>query len=169
MIESNRLPNLRNLGVNLRILLIVNILFALATAVLSQNINGFSTLITSFSAVAQPMLLLYASYPLLAKLRYWQGLLATLCIILFACSSMYRLIAQLFIFSDLPSSARTLFFVFIVSAITLYYFYLHQRAPTHDDALETECHTNKHWVALLKNIPETIAVSRRQQHLVRAS
>lgn len=30
-------------------------------------------------------------------------------------------------------------------------------------------HSNgdKHWVALLKNIPETIAVSRRQQHLIR--
>jgi len=27
----------------------------------------------------------------------------------------------------------------------------------------------KHWVALLKNIPETITVSRRQQHLIRAN
>lgn len=27
----------------------------------------------------------------------------------------------------------------------------------------------KHWVALLKDIPETVAVSRRQQHLIRAN
>ena len=28
-------------------------------------------------------------------------------------------------------------------------------------------HSEKQWVALLKNVPETIAVSRRQQHLIR--
>jgi two-component system response regulator AlgR len=32
----------------------------------------------------------------------------------------------------------------------------------HDDK-----NPDKHWVALLKNIPETIAVSRRQQRLIR--
>lgn len=30
-------------------------------------------------------------------------------------------------------------------------------------------HGEKHWVALLKNVPETIAVSRRQQHLIRTT
>jgi two-component system response regulator AlgR len=29
--------------------------------------------------------------------------------------------------------------------------------------------SDKHWVALLKCIDETIAVSRRQQHLIRAN
>lgn len=33
--------------------------------------------------------------------------------------------------------------------------------PNHDE------HGEKQWVALLKNVPETIAVSRRQQHLIR--
>jgi len=30
-----------------------------------------------------------------------------------------------------------------------------------------EEHGEKQWVALLKHVPETIAVSRRQQHLIR--
>ena len=45
----------------------------------------------------------------------------------------------------------------------------------HDDETDTSINTlidknnvEKHWVALLKNVPETIAVSRRQQHLIRA-
>jgi two-component system sensor histidine kinase AlgZ len=141
MIKSNRLPNIRNLGVNLRILIIVNTLLALAAIVLSSNFNEFLTLITTISAIAQPMLLLsllllYAGYPLLVKLRYWQGIIAILFIILFTCSGVYGLISQLLIFINLPTSMRTLFFAFIVSAITLYYFNLHQRAysPAIDEA-----------------------------------
>jgi two-component system sensor histidine kinase AlgZ len=124
---------MRNLGVNLRILIIVNTALALAAIVLSSNFKVFFTLITTISAIAQPMLLLcllllYASYPLLIKLRYWQGLMALMFIILVTCSGVYGLISQLLIFSDLPSQTRLLFFAFIVTAITLYYFNLHYRA-----------------------------------------
>ena len=51
-----------------------------------------------------------------------------------------------------------------------------KRHQDHDAEFDAECnseneHKNgeKHWVALLKNIPETITVSRRQQHLIRAN
>lgn len=133
MRKSSGLPNMRNLGVNLRILIIVNTALALAAIVLSSSFNTFFTLITTISAIAQPMLLLsllllYASYPLLIKLRYWQGLLAIMLIILFTCSGLYGLISQLLIFNDLPTQTRLLFFAFIVTAITLYYFNLHHRA-----------------------------------------
>ena len=141
MRKSNRLPNLRNLGVNLRILVIVNTLVGLATVVLSNNIGEFSSLITSVSAIVQPMLLLsllllYAGYPLLSKLNYWQGIATTLIIILFTCSGVYGLFSQLLVFNNSTSHARTLFFSFTVSAITLYYFNLHQRAysPAIDEA-----------------------------------
>ncbi len=124
---------MRNLGVDLRILIIVNAALALEAIVLSNSFSEFATLITAISAVAQPMLLLsllllYASYPLLIKLRYWQGILAIVFIVLFTCSGVYGLISQLLIFNDLPTSMRTLFFAFIVTAITLYYFNLHHRA-----------------------------------------
>ena len=141
MIKSNRLPNLRNLGVNLRILVITNTLLALAAIVLSKNISEFSTLVTSISAVAQPMLLLsllllYVSHPLLSKLRYWSGILAIGLIVVFASSSVYGVITQLYIFNDLPSYSHIMLFALIVLAITLYYFNLHQRAfsPAIDEA-----------------------------------
>jgi len=133
MRRSNRLPNIRNLGVNLRILVIVNLLLTLAAIVLSSNLNEFFSLITTISAIAQPMLLLsllllYAGYPLLIKLNYLQGIIAIILIVLFTCSGVYGLFSQFLIFNNLPGSMRTLFFAFIVSAITLYYFNLHQRA-----------------------------------------
>ena len=135
MRKASRLPNMRNLGVNLRILIIINTALALGAIVLSSNFNQFFILITTTSAIAQPMLLLsllllYASYPQLAKLRYWQGLLAIILIVLFTCSGVYELISQLMIFNDLPTEIRVLFFVLVLTAMTLYYFNLHHRAYT---------------------------------------
>ncbi len=141
MRKSSRLPNMRNLGVNLRILVIANVALALAAMLLSTSLNEFSGIISSISAVAQPMLLislllLYVGYPVLIKLSYRQSILAMLMVILFTCSGVYELISQLMIFNNLPSSSRMLFYVFILSAITLYYFYLQQRAysPAIDEA-----------------------------------
>lgn len=124
---------MHNLGVNLRILLIINALLILAAIVLSSSFSEFITLVMGISAVAQPMLLLsllllYVSHPLLIKLRYWQGIFAITLIVLFTCSSVHGLISQLLIFNDLPTLARMLFFVFILTAITLYYFNLQHRA-----------------------------------------
>lgn len=136
MRKSSRLPNMRNLGVNLRILVIVNAALALVAMVLSNSASEFATLIAAISAVAQPMLLfslllLYISHPLLIKLRYWQGILAMMLIILFTCGSVHSLISQLLIFNDsdnLHALMRALLFAFIISAIIFYYFNLHQRA-----------------------------------------
>ena len=133
MRKANLLPNMRNLGVNLRILIIVNTALALGAIVLSGNFNQFFSLISATSAIAQPMLLLsllllYACHSLLIKLRYWQGLLAMVLIVLFICNSVYELISQLLIFNDFPTQARVLFFALSITVITLYYFNLHQRA-----------------------------------------
>ncbi|MES2013416.1 MAG: histidine kinase [Pseudomonadota bacterium] len=133
MRNASRLPNMRNLGVNLRILLIVNAILILEAIILSHTFSEFFTQITATSALAQPMLLLsllllYAIYPILLKLRYWQGLLAIMAIVLFACSSIHSLIAESLIFNEFPSFTRTLFFAFGLTSITLYYFDLHQRA-----------------------------------------
>lgn len=124
---------MHNLGVNLRILVIINTLLLLTAMVLSNTMHEFLAMITSISAVAQPMLLvslllLYVSYPLLNKLQYGYGIAAIVLIVLFACASVHGLISQLLIFNDLPGLIRTLFFVSILTAITLYYFNLHLRA-----------------------------------------
>jgi two-component system sensor histidine kinase AlgZ len=141
MRKSNRLPNLRNLGVALRILVITNALLALTAMILSSNAAEFLTLVTNISAIAQPMLLLsllllYASYPLLKKLRYWHGIIAIFIIVLFACYSLHWLLTQALIFDNLPSIKRTIFYAFIVCSIILYYFNLQERAysPAIDEA-----------------------------------
>lgn len=133
MRKYSRLPNMRNLGVNLRILIIINTLLVLAAMVLSNSLREFLDIITAISAVAQPMLLtslllLYVAYPILNKLQYWVGIVAITLIVLFASSSVHGLISQLLIFNDLPGLVRTLFFVLMLTAITLYYFNLHLRA-----------------------------------------
>ncbi len=141
MIKSNRLPNLHNLGVNLRILVIVNSLLALAALVLSKNLSEFSNTIANVYVLALPMLLLsllllYTTYSLLCKLNYWLGVLAILLITLFASSAGYGLISRLLIFPDLPSYPRALLFVVMVVVISLCYFDLQQRAlsPAIDEA-----------------------------------
>ena len=133
MRKASRLPNIHNLGVHLRILLIVNGLLALAALILSTDVRSFFTLVTAISAVAQPMLLLsllllYLSYPLLSKLRYWLGIALIFLIIGLTCSGVHSMFSQLLIFDSLPTLTRTLFFVTLVTAITLYYFNLHHRA-----------------------------------------
>lgn len=124
---------MQNLGVNLRILLIVNGLLATAALALSSDMHEFLFLLTGISAVAQPMLmlsllLLYLGYPLLTRLSYWQGISAMLLTVLVACGSLHHVFAQLQIFDSLPGLTRTLFFVAITTGITLYYFNLHHRA-----------------------------------------
>jgi two-component system sensor histidine kinase AlgZ len=133
MRKASRLPNMQNLGVDLRILLIVNGLLATAALALSSDMHEFLFLLTGISAVAQPMLmlsllLLYLGYPLLTKLSYWQGISAMLLTVLVACGSLHHVFAQLQIFDSLPGLMRTLFFVAITTGITLYYFNLHHRA-----------------------------------------
>lgn len=133
MRKASRLPNIHNLGVDLRILLIVNGLLATAALALSSDMHEFFYLVTGISAVAQPMLmlsllLLYLAYPFLTRLYYWQGLGAILLIVLLACSALHHVFAQLQIFDSLPSLERILLFVTIITSITLYYFNLLHRA-----------------------------------------
>lgn len=133
MRKSSRLPNLRNLGINLRILVIVNAAIALAAMVLSSGFNDFSSLLASLSAVTQPMLLLsllllYGSYALMSKMPYWLGVCSVFVLVLLVCSGMYDIFSQLVLFSNLPSRRRILFFAFLITAFSLYYFNLQQHA-----------------------------------------
>lgn len=133
MRKASRLPNIHNLGVNLRILLIVNGMLALAALILSTDTRGFFMLVTAISAVAQPMLLLsllilYLAYPLLNKLNYWLAVAITFLIVMLTCGGLHQLFSQLLIFDNLPTLTRTFFFVTVITLITLYYFNLLHRA-----------------------------------------
>lgn len=133
MRNASRIPNVRNLGIALRILLIVNAALLLAAFVMSSGLTGFLQQISSISTFAQPALLvslflLYGCYPLLAKLTYKKGIAAILALALLSTAGIYSFFNQFWIFSDLPSLTSTLFYTLIICGITLYYFNLHNRA-----------------------------------------
>jgi two-component system sensor histidine kinase AlgZ len=56
--KNSRLPNFHNLGIHLRILLIVNLLAVMAAILLSKQLSEFFPLLAQLSALVQPILLL---------------------------------------------------------------------------------------------------------------
>ena len=56
MRKNSRLPNLHNLGIHLRILLIVNLLAVMAAILLSKQLSEFLPLLAQLSALVQPIL-----------------------------------------------------------------------------------------------------------------
>ncbi|MDP2152319.1 MAG: histidine kinase [Methylotenera sp.] len=132
MKNTSRLPNLRNLGVVLRILIIANSALMLGAFILSDSINTFSYQITSISTFAQPILLislflLYSCASFLKKVSYRQAIIVIFMLVTLSASGIHGFFAQFWIFSDIPSLARIVIYTWIISAITLYYFNLHHR------------------------------------------
>jgi two-component system, LytTR family, sensor histidine kinase AlgZ len=131
--KNSRLPNLQNLGIHLRILLIVNLLAVLTAILLSKQLSVFFPLLAELSAVIQPiilssMLCLYALHPLISKLKYWQGLLAIVLLEIVITAIITDFLAHYFSFDTITSTTRACLLAAIVTAIVLYYFYLQQRA-----------------------------------------
>lgn len=133
MRKNSRLPNLKNLGVVLRILVIVNLLGLLAAMLLSADISDLPTLIAELSMQIQPILLtsiltLYLLQPLLTKLNYWHGI----GIIILVVISITTLIAMSFTayltFDTVTIPYRSIGLSTITTAIVIYYFNLQQRA-----------------------------------------
>ena len=133
MRKNSRLPNLQNLGIHLRILLIVNLLATMAAILLSKQLNEFLPLLAQLSALVQPVLLLsmlglYGLYPLLSKLKYWQGVIAIILLEIAFTSLIYVFINRYFAFDAIPETYRACLLTAIVTGIVLYYFYLQERA-----------------------------------------
>lgn len=133
MRNSSRLPNLRNLGIALRILLIANAALVIAAFILSDSIAAFISQLTDISTFAQPLLLtglllLYDCYPWLSKMPYRQALVVALALLTVLTIVLHQVFSQVWIFDDLPTLTRTLCTMWLISAMIAYYFNLHQRA-----------------------------------------
>lgn len=137
MRKNNRLPNLHNLGIHLRILVIVNLLAILAAILQTKDLTDFLPRLAELSAVTQPILILsllvlYGLYPLLDKLPYK----ISLCIVLLLEVSIAALMISFFsnfLWLGTESgpeyiSYRAVILTGTVTAIVLYYFFLQQRA-----------------------------------------
>ena len=133
MRKNSRLPNLQNLGIHLRILLIVNLLTVMAAILLSKTLREFLPLLAQLSALVQPIILLsvlglYALHPFLRKLKYWQGIVTIIAIEIGITYLIILLIGH-YLSSDLPAEiVRPCLLAAIVTGIVLYYFYLQERA-----------------------------------------
>jgi two-component system, LytTR family, sensor histidine kinase AlgZ len=133
MRQSNRLPNFQNLGIHLRIILITNAALVMSTVLLSANFRIFADKFLAISAFAQPMLLLsllmlYLSYGLLKKLRYWPSLNISTLLVLLSCFLIHTTFSQVFIFNALPSLITLCSYVLLLCIVIMYYFNLHYRA-----------------------------------------
>ena len=133
MRKNSRLPNLHNLGIHFRILLIVNLLVVLAAILLSKQTMEFFSVLTQLSAVVQPiillsMLILYMLYPMLSKLKYWHGLLSIMLLEIAITALVVSFLTRYFSFDIVTEAYRASLLTAIVTGIVLYYFYLQERA-----------------------------------------
>lgn len=133
MRKNSRLPNLQNLGILLRILLLVNLLGVLAATLLSKQLSDFLPLLAELSITIQPILLisilvLYGLHPLIIKLKYWQGILFITAVVMAISASVVMLFTQYFTFDAVVIPFRIIILTGFTTAIVLYYFNLQQRA-----------------------------------------
>lgn len=134
-----RLPDLRNLGVCLRILVLVN-LMALAAAIVQVDTpaDTFAETIrklAEMSITLQPtlllsLLLLYAAYPGLRKLPYVWGIAGIVMLELLLSSIAYYLGNHLYSAESLPPLSRVWLLTALVTLTVVGYFNLRNRALT---------------------------------------
>lgn len=130
---GNRLPDLRNLGVSLRILVVVNLL-ALITAILqTSSLNQAIVRLTELSVLLQPVLLIslllfYAAWPVLRRVPYQAGVALILLSELGLTWLIHQTGVYLFGPDALPPLLRVWLLTLIVTLLVLGYFNLRQRA-----------------------------------------
>lgn len=130
---TDRLPDLRNLGILLRILIISNMALALIAYTLSTDSADFFERIATLSALTQPillsnLLLLYSASPVLGKMDYKRGLFTLFAMVMLCTAVLYGVFDALWMFEDLPELSRVLFTAVCITALILHYFHLRQRA-----------------------------------------
>ena len=133
MKNTSHLPNFRNLGIALRILIIANLALIFAAFILSDGADAFIYQLTSISTFAQPillsnLLLLYGFHPLLNKTTYRRAIVFVFILIALGTTAVHAFFSQFWIFTDQPTILRVMFYCWLMTAITLYYFNLHHRA-----------------------------------------
>ena len=128
---GSALPNFRNLGILLRILLIVNVAALAAALVKSATLTGMWNELLEISAVVQPLLILslialIALNGALKRLPYRLGMLAVIVLELALTALLYAAARPLL--TEAAPLQRYWLLVFIVTVMLLVYFDLRGRA-----------------------------------------
>ena len=128
-----RLPNFCNLGIMLRLLLIVNLL-VFAAAVLRVEVGReLSSQYLVISVLAQPAIIISLIttcllQPAFLKLAYWQGVSAIFALEACIGGGLWYLTPYLIPFSAPPAFWQFAFFLMFTTAVVLLYFDLRSRA-----------------------------------------
>jgi len=127
------LPDLRNLGVQLRVLVLANAMAAIAAVLRSNSMSETWQELLQISAAMQPVLLasmlaLFSIHRQLAKLSYRLGIVAVFMLVLSLTALAHVAAAWLFGPEFVPSLLRMWFFSAIMTGILLVYFNLRGRA-----------------------------------------
>ena len=130
-----RLPDLRNLGVCLRMLVLVNLMALIAAILHANSLGEAMQVLAEISITLQPtllmsLLMLYAINPVLQKLPYVWGASLIITSELLLISTTYYLGLNLFGPEYMPPLTRAWLLTVIVSLIVLGYFHLRHRALT---------------------------------------
>ncbi len=130
-----RLPDLRNLGVCLRILVLVNLMALIAAILHASSLSGAAQAMAEISIILQPtllmsLLLLYAMYPVLQKLSYKWGVAIVITFELLLTAITHYLGLSLFGQESMPPLTRVWIPTIIATLIVLGYFHLRHRALT---------------------------------------
>jgi len=127
-----RLPNFCNLGIMLRLLIIVNLLCIAAAVVRSNGRDGWDQFLL-ISAVAQPVIILSllascALRRLLNELSYWRGVAAIFALETMIGAGFWVLLETTLPFSQPIAPWQYVFFFAFSTAVVLLYFDLRARS-----------------------------------------
>jgi len=130
-----RLPDLRNLGICLRMLVLVNLMTLIAAILHANSLGETAPELARLSIAVQPillmsLLLLYAIYPMLQKLSYIWGAAIIIALELLLASFVHFIGFYFISEVTAPSITRTWLLTIIATLIVLGYFHLRQRSLT---------------------------------------
>lgn len=127
------LPDFRNMGVQLRILLLVNGMAVVAAVIRAESLTAAWPVLLQLSAAIQPILLLvllslFLLKKRLAELPYRLGMLAVLLLVLLLTAGVQHFAGKLFGLEATPSLWRDYFLSAMAVGTLLLYFNLRNRA-----------------------------------------
>ena len=127
------LPDFRNLGIQLRILLIVSVIALVAAVLQSASLPGLGTRIMENAAMVEPLLILtllvlYALSGVLARLPYAGGAMAVIALTLALTTLLHAGALHYLLPLNVTSIERYWLLVGLVTALLLGYFDLRGRA-----------------------------------------
>ncbi len=130
-----RLPDLRNLGICLRILVLVNLMALIAAILHADSWGEAAQALAEISITLQPTLLmsllvLYAINPTLQKLSYVWGAVLVITVELLLASFVHFIGSNFIPEITMPLITRTWLLTIITTLIMLGYFHLRHRALT---------------------------------------